>query len=167
MRTVIIEKSGNNYTVNPNGTSADIESNKDVTINVSTYSAPVEVTPSEGKDAMAKTTVTLNNIPGVTGLYGATSSQYFESYVFLSDSEITLLEHYEGSAVTIEDALADENDWYDTSPNFNQHINGIYCAIREKSFGVHGFIRITISDKIYAFEDGTLGNSFSQIPEYQ
>jgi len=165
-RYVEITKDGNNYTVNPNGTSADIESNKNVTIDVSTYSAPVEVMPSEGKDAMAQTTVTLNNIPGVTGLYGATASQYIESYVFLSDSEITLFEHYEGSAATIEDALADEEDWYEISPNFSQQVNGIYCTIREQSFVVHGFIRITISDKIYAFEDGTLGSSFSQIPQY-
>lgn len=43
--------------------SADLEDNKTATINVSTYSAPVEITPSEGKDGMKKATVTLSNIP--------------------------------------------------------------------------------------------------------
>lgn len=47
---------------------ADLENNKAATINVSTYTAPVEVTPSEGKDGMKKATITLSNVPvaGVT-----------------------------------------------------------------------------------------------------
>lgn len=43
--------------------SADLENNKAETINVSTYTEPVEITPSEGKDGMKKATVTLSNIP--------------------------------------------------------------------------------------------------------
>lgn len=42
---------------------ADLENNKAQTINVSTYSAPVEVTPTSGKDGMKKATITLSNIP--------------------------------------------------------------------------------------------------------
>ena len=43
--------------------SADIESNKAATIDVSEYTEPVEVTPTSGKDGMAKATITLSNIP--------------------------------------------------------------------------------------------------------
>ena len=50
---------------------ADLENNKAATINASTYTEPVEVTPSEGKDGMKKATITLSNIPsgGVSTLY--------------------------------------------------------------------------------------------------
>ena len=40
-----------------------IEDNKAVTIDVSDYSEPIEITPSSGKDGMAKVTITLSNIP--------------------------------------------------------------------------------------------------------
>lgn len=42
---------------------ADIEANKEATIDASTYTEPVEITPTAGKDGMAKATVTLTNIP--------------------------------------------------------------------------------------------------------
>ncbi len=42
---------------------ADLENNKTATIDVSTYTQPVEITPTEGKDGMKKATVTLSNIP--------------------------------------------------------------------------------------------------------
>ena len=45
------------------GGDADLENNKAVTIDVSDYTDPVEVTPTEGKDGMKKATVTLDNIP--------------------------------------------------------------------------------------------------------
>ena len=50
---------------------ADLENNKIATIDVSTYTEPVEVTPTEGKDGMKKATITLSNIPsgGVDRLY--------------------------------------------------------------------------------------------------
>lgn len=47
------------------GGDVELEDNKDVTINMSSYSEPVEVTPSEGKDAMKKVTVTLTGTPPV------------------------------------------------------------------------------------------------------
>ena len=43
--------------------SADLDNNKTATINVSTYTEPVEITPTAGKDGMKKATVTLSNIP--------------------------------------------------------------------------------------------------------
>lgn len=48
---------------NPGGGSSDLEDNHQTTIDVSTYTQPVEITPSEGKDGMKKATVTLSNIP--------------------------------------------------------------------------------------------------------
>lgn len=43
--------------------SADLDNNKTKTIDVSTYTEPVEITPTAGKDGMKKATVTLSNIP--------------------------------------------------------------------------------------------------------
>lgn len=42
---------------------SELEDNKAVTIDASTYTQPVEVTPTEGKEGMKKCTVTLENIP--------------------------------------------------------------------------------------------------------
>ena len=42
---------------------ADLDNNKTATINVSTYTEPVEVLPTSGKDGMKKATITLSNIP--------------------------------------------------------------------------------------------------------
>lgn len=40
-----------------------IEETKEVTVDVSTYTAPIEITPTEGKDGIAKVILTLSNIP--------------------------------------------------------------------------------------------------------
>jgi len=42
---------------------AELEDDHETTIDVSAYTDPVEVTPTEGKDGMKKNTVTLSNIP--------------------------------------------------------------------------------------------------------
>ena len=49
------------------GSGADLEDNHQTTIDVSTYTEPVEVTPTSGKDGMKKNTVTLTNIPSPSG----------------------------------------------------------------------------------------------------
>jgi len=46
---------------------ADLDNNKTATINVSTYTEPVEITPTSGKDGMKKATITLSNIPSGSG----------------------------------------------------------------------------------------------------
>lgn len=51
---------------------ADLEANHAETIDVSQYTEPVEVTPTQGKDGMEKCTVTLSNIPSG----GATTPLY-------------------------------------------------------------------------------------------
>lgn len=59
---------------------SDLENNKSVTINVSTYTDPVEVKPSSGKDGMKKATITLSNIPQIQSNKAQTIdvSQYTE-----------------------------------------------------------------------------------------
>lgn len=44
---------------------ADLEDNKAATIDVSAYTEPVEVSPSDGYDGMKKATVTLSNVPEI------------------------------------------------------------------------------------------------------
>ena len=45
------------------GGDVELEDNKSAAINVTAYTSPVVVNPTEGKDAMKKVTVTLSNIP--------------------------------------------------------------------------------------------------------
>lgn len=47
----------------PLASSVAIETSKAVTIDVSEYTEPIEITPTEGKDGMAKVIITLSNIP--------------------------------------------------------------------------------------------------------
>ena len=53
----------------PLASSIAIETSKAVTIDASTYSSPVEVTPTAGKDAMAKVVVTVTNISAIPTFY--------------------------------------------------------------------------------------------------
>ena len=70
------------------GASAKLDNNKTATINVSTYTEPVVITPTSGKDGMKKATITLSNIPSGSGtLYcwegdygGSTGTVYLYSY---------------------------------------------------------------------------------------
>jgi len=81
-----LEKSGGKITrIALNGQDVslhdDLENNKAATINVASYTAPVEVTPTSGKDGMKKATITLSNIPSGagSGIY-AWTNQY--GYVY-------------------------------------------------------------------------------------
>jgi hypothetical protein len=47
----------------PLASSVKIEAEKEVTIDVSEYTEPIEITPTVGKDGMAKVIITLDNIP--------------------------------------------------------------------------------------------------------
>ena len=65
---------------NPGGGSgADLDDNKTATINVSTYTEPVEITPTAGKDGMKKATVTLSNIPSGGGAPSTEMPSWFDS----------------------------------------------------------------------------------------
>jgi hypothetical protein len=47
----------------PLASSVKIETSKEVTIDVSEYTEPIEITPTVGKDGIAKVIITLDNIP--------------------------------------------------------------------------------------------------------
>lgn len=66
------------------GSNVSLEDNKTATINVSTYTEPVEVTPTSGKDGMKKATITLSNIPsGTSTLYAWKLQSEEEGNVFV------------------------------------------------------------------------------------
>ncbi|WP_405291970.1 hypothetical protein [Methanobrevibacter sp.] len=71
---------------NPGGGAADLEDNHQTTIDVSTYTQPVEVTPTSGKDGMKKNTITLTNIPsgGNNKLYAFTLEGETDEGLYLS-----------------------------------------------------------------------------------
>ena len=73
---------------------ADLENNKTATIDVSTYTEPVEVTPTSGKDGMKKATVTLSNIPAIE----ATKEVTVDVSTYTEPIEITPTEGKDGVA---------------------------------------------------------------------
>lgn len=61
---------------------AEIQNNKNATINVANYTDPVEIKPATGKDAMKKVTVTLEDIPSggsgtIYAWYNGSGIMYF------------------------------------------------------------------------------------------
>lgn len=73
------------------GASAKLDNNKTATINVSTYTEPVVINPTSGKDGMKKATVTLSNIPsGSATLYcwSAEDGDYGEMFVYSSSATV-------------------------------------------------------------------------------
>lgn len=66
------------------GGSAKLDNNKTATINVSTYTEPVVITPTSGKDGMKKATVTLSNIPSSNSVtfYAWTASGLITDDIF-------------------------------------------------------------------------------------
>jgi hypothetical protein len=66
---------------------ADLENNKAATIDVSTYTEPVEVTPTAGKDGMKKATVTLSNIPSGGGTLSLKCYKWFDSVCFMKPND--------------------------------------------------------------------------------
>ena len=70
------------------GGDSDIEENKEATIDVSTYTEPVEIVPTEGKDGMEKVTVTLDNIPpGKLFAYGTAEGAVYLQFLPEGDIE--------------------------------------------------------------------------------
>ena len=168
-RLVEITKEGNNYTVNPNSSVPLIETNKEVTIDASTYSGAVEITPTSPNTAMAKATVTLSNIPhsDISGVYGAMASLYNTSFAFLSDVEITSFEYYDGEEAEIEDAIQDAENWGSESIAFSDNVGNVYNTIVEQTGGSGTFIKLTDSSGgIYACDSSALSTSFSSISKF-
>ena len=73
---------------------AELENNKAATIDVSAYTEPVEVSPSEGYDGMKKTTVTLSNIPEIE----ANKAQTIDVSTYTEPVEIEPTEGKDGMA---------------------------------------------------------------------
>ena len=92
------------------GASAKLENNKAATIDVSTYTEPVEVTPSSGKDGMKKATITLSNIPAGGG-------DFKSAYLFrASNSNVAVFFETEGyptpdTTVNIAVAIPNDTEW--------------------------------------------------------
>lgn len=76
---------------------ADLESNKAQTINVSTYTEPVAVTPTEGKDGMRKATITLSNIPAIE----STKAVSIDASTYTEPVEIEPTEGKDGMAKVV------------------------------------------------------------------
>lgn len=68
------------------GSGANLEDNKTETIDVSTYTEPVEVEPSQGYDGMKKATITLSNIPSAGATVYAWYDVYANRYIYLDIS---------------------------------------------------------------------------------
>lgn len=104
------------------GGDTDLEDNKTATIDVSEYTEPVEITPTEGKDGMKKATVTLSNIPsgGEGGFYkwqfgplGSADVDIYYCSFNKAPADITALDeekrlYYDGSDIAETTGISDE-----------------------------------------------------------
>lgn len=78
------------------GGGSNLEDNKEATIDVSTYTEPVEVEPTQGKDGMKKATITLDNIPsGGEFTYNLNTFHNWSSYVPSVGKKIVWGDQYE------------------------------------------------------------------------
>lgn len=76
---------------------ADLENNKAATINVSTYTEPVVINPTSGKDGMKKATITLSNIPSPSNKLYGWSSEDPEAFCYTTISNPTTSNRVLGS----------------------------------------------------------------------
>lgn len=129
------------------GTPVTVEDNKTASINVSTYSSPVEITPTSGNDAMAKATVTLTNIPaGASTLYAYMDLDYNCVYTTSTDLET----YYENNGrlyytVGTTGTSGDEDRYITYVPNVEHQTNGWYYV--DDSSGLA--IKFNQSDRVY------------------
>lgn len=97
--------------------SADLDNNKTKTIDVSTYTEPVEILPTSGKDGMKKATVTLSNIPSPSGSataycwkYTYNNTDFYEWFNF----SVAPAEHTDNDKMLSINAVDIEGDIYPT-----------------------------------------------------
>ena len=79
------------------GSEVPMDANKAATIDVSTYTEPVTITPSSGKKGMKKATVTLSNIPDIE----ATKAETIDVSTYTEPIEITPTQGKDGIAKVI------------------------------------------------------------------
>ena len=116
-KSVSITSNGE-YQINPSATydamkkvalsvevqAADLEDNKAATIDVSAYTDPVEITPTEGKDGMKKVTVSLSNIPaGANMLYAWVATDMLISYFSFNTAPATKSDFEQNNSVMYAD----------------------------------------------------------------
>ena len=146
--------------------SATLENNKTATIDVSTYTEPVVITPTSGKDGMKKATVTLSNIPeaDIDGIYVSIASLYSSVFVLLSNASLTDIKHYSGEATTLETALADTEGWSDWSASavFSSHVGNTYNTLLENA-GDSTFTQFTSGTDSYAFSNSDITSTFAKL----
>lgn len=97
------------------GGSASLDNNVEKTIDVSTYTEPVEIEPTEGKDGMKKATVTLSNIPSGADLE-ANKEATINVSTYTEPVEITPTEGKDGMAkatVTLSNIPSSGGSWHD------------------------------------------------------
>ena len=70
------------------GAGIDLEANKAVSINAGEYTQPVEVTPTEGKDGMAKVTVTVTGIVKGLVAFGSAEGAVYLTEVASADGAV-------------------------------------------------------------------------------
>ena len=120
------------------GSPVTVEDNKTATINVSTYTSPVEITPTSGNDAMAKATVTLSNIPSVP------TSMKMVTLQKISSSATT-------NGVIVNSNIADSSSFHDIS---TVTFFGKFYTISETG---------VLSDTSYTLETGPCGSTVVRI----
>lgn len=95
---------------------ADLEDDKEATIDVSAYTDPVEIEPTAGKGGMKKATVTLTNIPS-GGVIEANKEATIDVSTYTEPVEIEPTEGKDGMAkatVTLSN-IPSGGSWHDTS----------------------------------------------------
>lgn len=120
---------------------ADLENNKTATIDVSTYTEPVEIEPTEGKDGMKKATVTLSNIPAGSAMLYSWRNQYGTAYlnVDTAPNEANDIKIASISAGMIKvDSFLQEGDTYTkvSDTEFSTEYNGTYTRSAENDVSI-------------------------------
>ena len=127
-----------------NGIVAELEANKEVSIDVSNYSEPVEITPSSGKDGMEKATITLTNISsggGGSTTYYCWSNSLASNYMYLPFSVAP--NEAPSSETTIIEPFAAGGKFYIKKGTLDVPEEAIYTKISDNEF--HYQIGNTIS----------------------
>lgn len=106
------------------GVVAELEANKEVSIDVSNYSEPVEIIPSSGKDGMEKTTITLTNIS--SGGSEATAYGWIES----NDNRLIYTNY---------SVAPNDNDEFDSSLRFNAGFIGKPDIKTQEVYSIEAF----------------------------
>lgn len=120
----------------PLASSVKIETSKAVTIDASTYSSPVEVTPTAGKDAMAKAVVTITNISANPSFFAWGSDDVVAYY-------------------SVSETLAEGDTVHEAGYNTNEDINADSAVVASAGTDTTGaYITVGKSDtKHYRMSD--------------